>query len=124
MKSSFLVSAVLAAPLLGGCLIIDADDGSFRSDFSNGQTYGTVYAADVVRETVSFTVSDNGCTDKSFFDVNVHKTDIDEFEVGVLRTRQDHCEVLNVDGTTVSWTFGELGIPSDAEITVLNRVRR
>ncbi|MEM9669461.1 MAG: hypothetical protein AAF950_11105 [Pseudomonadota bacterium] len=119
-----LASAVLGIAMLGGCVIIDADDADFHSEFDYNDGYGTVYGADVVGGAVAFTVSDNGCTDKNFFDVRVFGEDEDEFEVGIKRVREDHCRAYNPEGKTFSWTFQELGIPSDAEVTVLNRVRR
>ena len=119
-----LASAALGLVMLGGCVIIDADDADFRSDWDDGDGFGTVYAADVSANTIAFNVSDNGCTDRSFFDVRVYDEDDDAFEVGLRRTRTDHCKAYNPEGTTVSWTFQELGIPADAEVTVLNRVRR
>ncbi|MEO1475707.1 MAG: hypothetical protein AAFS13_04940 [Pseudomonadota bacterium] len=119
-----LASVALGLTMLGGCVYIDADDADLSSDWTSDDGFGTVYAADVSGDTVAFTVSDNGCTDRGFFDVRVFSEDEDEFEVGVRRTRTDHCKVYDPDGTTFSWTFQELGIPSGAEVTVLNRVRR
>ncbi|MEO0883557.1 MAG: hypothetical protein AAFY34_12645 [Pseudomonadota bacterium] len=120
-----LASAMLALAALGGCVIIDADDADFRSDFDfDDKGFGSVYGADVAGDAIAFTVSDNGCTDKTFFDVRVFGDDEDEFEVGVKRVREDYCRALNPDGKTFTWTFQELGIPSGAEVTVLNSVRR
>ncbi|MEL7130025.1 MAG: hypothetical protein AAGK23_10785 [Pseudomonadota bacterium] len=119
-----IASAALGAVLLGGCVIIDADDADFTSDWDSKSGFGTVFAADVAGDTISFTVSDNGCTDRGFFDLRVFSEDEDEFEVGLKRTRQDYCKVYNPEGATVTWSFQEVGIPNGAEVTVLNRVRR
>ena len=119
-----LASAMLGLAALGGCVIIDADDADFRSDFNYDDGYGSVYGADVSGTAIAFTVSDNGCTDKTFFDVRVFGEDEDEFEVGIKRVREDYCRAYNPDGKTFTWSFQELGIPGDSEVTVLNRVSR
>ncbi|MEL6323330.1 MAG: hypothetical protein AAFQ84_03765 [Pseudomonadota bacterium] len=118
-----ITGAVVAAALLGGCVIIDADDDSFTADWDSNDNFGTVYGADVSDSTVTFNVTDNGCTDRSFFDVRVFGND-DDFEVGLKRTRQDYCKALNPDGAVVSWSFQELGIPDGAKVRILNSVRR
>lgn len=124
MKSSFLAAACIGSLALGGCVIaIDADD-QYQTNYTNGSDFGSVYAADVGGGAVSFTVRDNGCTDKSFFDVDVHKDGENAFDVGLRRVRQDHCDVEASAGTQVQWTYQELGIPAGAEITILNSVSR
>ncbi len=119
-----IASAALAAVLLGGCVVIDADENTFDARYNSDSGFGSVYAANVTGSEIAFTVSDNGCTDKGFFDVRVFGADEDAFEVGLKRIRQDHCKALNPDGKTVTWTFQEIGIPDGAEVTVLNAVRR
>ena len=125
MKSTYFIAA-LCALSLGGCVIaVGGDHDGVSTSFSTGGSgFGSVYAADVEANTVSFTVRDNGCTDESFFDVEVYKTDENAFDVGLSRTREDYCKVYNPGGKTVRWTFSELGIPDGAEISVLNGVRR
>lgn len=126
MKSSLFFVAACSVLALGGCLIkIDGEGDAVTTSYvSETSGYGYVYAANVTPETIAFTVSDNGCTDKSFFDINVRKVEDNEFKVALERVRQDHCKAFNPDGKTVSWTFRELGIPDGAQITVLNGVRR
>ncbi|MEO9970929.1 MAG: hypothetical protein ABJG15_14125 [Hyphomonadaceae bacterium] len=120
-----LVTGLAALTLLGGCIIIDADDGHFRSDFNSGDHhYGTVYAADVSGQSVAFRVSSNGCSTRDFFDVDVISEHDDVYEIGVRRTRQDNCKALVPAGVEVGWTYSELGIPADAEVRVFNQVRR
>jgi hypothetical protein len=120
-----IASGLMALTLLGGCIIIDADDDGFRADFSTDRyEYGTVYGADVSGSSVAFIVSSNGCTDRSFFDFDILDDDGDVFEIGVRRVRQDHCKALVPEGVEIGWTCSEMGLPDDAEVIVRNRVRR
>jgi len=120
-----IASSMAALAMLGGCVIIDADDGDFRTDYDIGsRSYGTVFAADVSDSSVAFLVTSNGCTERDFFDVDVVEEDDDAFEVGLRRTRQDHCDAVVPEGVEVGWTYSELGIPAGAEVTIRNRVRR
>jgi hypothetical protein len=120
-----IASGLMALTLLGGCIIIDADDDGFRADFSTDRyEYGTVYGADVSGNSVAFIVSSNGCTDRSFFDFDILDDDGDVFEIGVRRVRQDHCKALVPEGVEIGWTYSEMGLPDDAEVIVRNRVRR
>ena len=120
-----IASGLMALTLLGGCIIIDADDDGFRADFSTDRyEYGTVYGADVSGSSVAFIVSSNGCTDRSFFDFDILDDDGDVFEIGVRRVRKDHCKALVPEGVEIGWTYSEMGLPDDAEVIVRNRVRR
>lgn len=117
----------ISALALGGCVVAIGGDGDgYSSSYTSGSDSGfnAVYAADVTTNTISFTVRDNGCTDESFFEIDVRKTDDNAFNVGLNRTREDYCEVYNASGKNVSWTFRELGIPDGAQISILNGVRR
>ena len=127
MKISMNLMIIVSALTLGGCVVaIGGDEDGYSTSYTShsGPGFGSVYAADVNANSVSFTVRDNGCTDATFFDVDVRKTDTKAFDVGVRRTREDYCETYNESGTTISWTFRELGIPDGAEISILNGVRR
>ena len=126
MKSSSVIAVACCTLALGGCVVaIGGDDDGLSISYSTHSSgYGAVYAADVSASSISFTVTDHGCTDESFFEVDVRKIDENDFKVGLDRIREDHCKALNPEGQRVSWTFSELGIPDGAEITVLNGVRR
>ena len=120
-----IASAAVALSLLGGCIIIDADDDNFRTSFDGAHSgYGTVFGADVSANSVAFLVTSNGCTERGFFDVDVKKEDDNAFEIGVRRIRQDHCEAVVPNGVEVVWTYAELGILEGAEVSVRNQVRR
>lgn len=126
MKSSSIITAISAAILLGGCVVAIGGDGDGYSAHytTDGTGYGSVYAANVDADRISFSVRDNGCTDESFFEVDVRKVDDNAFNVGLQRTRQDYCAANNAAGKTVSWTLRELGIPNGAEVSILNGVSR
>jgi hypothetical protein len=114
--------AAASAMFLGGCIIIDADE--VQADYDYGSSWGTVYAADVSVDTISVTVSDNGCTTKEFFHVDVDEDDAMEFDIGFDRIREDYCKMQNPAGKRLTWTYSELGIPYGAEVSIKNRVRR
>lgn len=107
---------------LGGCIIIDADDSDMSYDYDSN--WATVYAADAGPDTVSITVSDNGCTTKEFFEVDVDQDAEMEFDIGFDRIREDYCKMLNPAGKMLTWTYSELGIPGGAEVSIRNSVRR
>lgn len=119
-----LVTGFATLTLLGGCIIIDADEDHFRADFTTDRHYGSVFAADVSGESVAFLVSSNGCTTRDFFNVDVIDEDDDVYELGLRRTRADNCEALVPEGIEVGWTYSELGIPAHAEVHLRNQVRR
>jgi len=120
-----VATGLIALSMLGGCIIIDADDDGFRADFSTDRyEYGTVYGADVSGASVAFIVSSNGCSDRSFFDFDILDSDDEVFEIGVRRVRQDHCKAVVPEGVEIGWTYAELGIPDDAELIIRNRVSR
>lgn len=126
MKSSYMIVSAAAALSLGGCVVAIGGDGDGHSVHytADSKGYGSVYAADVTAKTVSFVVRDNGCTDESFFDLDVRKTGENTFSVGLQRSREDYCEAYKASGKRVSWSLRELGVPDGAQISVLNGVRR
>lgn len=127
MKTALTGLAAAGAILSGGCVVAIGNGepkDNYTVGFSNGDGWGTVYGADVHTDSLILTVSDNGCTTKDFFDVEVRREDDDEFEVGFVRTREDFCGESNPDGAALVWSFSELGVPAGADVTILNRVRR
>ena len=122
MKRLLTGCVAVTALTLGGCIIIDADE--VHSDFDYDRGWGSVYAADVSANSISVTVQDNGCTTKDFFEVDVDQDDDMDFDVGFDRIREDYCKMHNPDGRTLTWSYAELGIPSGAEVSIKNSVRR
>ena len=123
--SSILVTAVAGLALTGCVIAIDGDKGSHSKSYTSGSHigYASVYAADIGTDAITFTVSDNGCTDENFFDIDVRKIDDYEFSIGLTRTREDYCQA-GTSGKNVSWSYRELGIPDGASVSVLNGIRR
>jgi hypothetical protein len=114
--------AAASVLMLGGCIIIDADEVDSHYDYDS--SWGSVYAADVGLDAISVTVRDNGCTTKDFFEVDIDGDDELEFEIGFDRIREDHCKAYNPAGKRLTWSFAELGIPAGADVSVENQVRR
>ena len=124
MKTLISVIALAGVTSLGGCIIVDADeDDVFLSDRPD-RGAGTVFGADIVDDAVHFRVTSNGCTDKSFFDIDVTRRSSSSFSVELDRVRRDNCEADMPDGVQVTYTFQELGIPSGASVRVRNAVRK
>jgi hypothetical protein len=62
-------------------------------------------------------LSSNGCTDKSDFNVAVHRSG--RFTRLVFRRRvPDRCRALVREGVLLRWTRAELGLRSDEPITI------
>jgi hypothetical protein len=109
---------------LSGCLIVDADvrDNSF--DASGG--YPRVLGAEIGARTpeVTITASSNGCTEKAQFEPSIDRVTNNNYRVGFRRIVEDRCKAFMAEGKAMTWTFGELGIPDGAQVTVLNSVGR
>lgn len=121
-------AALLAAPLmLGGCVIAVSEDG-FDSDFDHHADFdrsaGSVFGADVTADAVTFRVTSNGCTDQSYFDVDVDRRGEGRYDVTIERREADKCRALLQDGVELTWTFDELRIPEGADVRIGNQVRR
>lgn len=124
MKASFILPTLAAATLLGGCIIVDADEGDISAAFADENNLGTVYGAAVHHDQVIFRVTSNGCTDESSFSTEISSRGGDRYTVSIDRKRADLCRALVPDGVEVSYSFAELGLPDGADVTVLNPIRR
>lgn len=124
MKPVYVLPALAAIALLGGCIIVDADEGDISASVTDDSRVGTVFAAAVHQNRVSFRVTSNGCTDKTYFDTDVDERSGDRFIVSIDRTKRDMCRAFLPEGVELSYSFAELGLPDGADVTILNRVRR
>jgi len=115
--------AVLGAAL-GGCVIVDADvqEGDW-SRFSGGLLYGAEISARGPSE-VSIIAHSNGCTQKEHFRPDIDRESSNRFRVRFERTTEDNCKAFVPEGKRMTWSFSELGIPSDAQVVIANRVGR
>jgi hypothetical protein len=123
-RFTYIVAAGVAAAILSGCIIVDADVR--ETDWGAHGDFGYLYGAEVSGRDPEITiiVRSNGCTEKGDFDFVVRNRGDDEFDVGFRRERQDNCTALVPEGRRMTWTFAELGIPRQARVMILNPVGR
>ncbi len=123
-KLGFIVASGLAAAMLSGCVIVDADVR--ESDWGAHGDFGYLYGAEVNGRDaeVTITARSNGCTQKEDFDFVVRDRGDDEFDLGFRRDRPDNCKALVPDGRRMTWSFAELGLPRQARVMILNPVGR
>lgn len=117
MYRTLTILAVSGAALAAsGCVIVagDFDDGPH---FSHA---GDIMGSVVDSRGITITAHSNGCTDKTYFDVDVDRDD-GRYEVSFDREREDHCRALLRDGVELTWSYRELGIPDNAAVIVLTR---
>jgi hypothetical protein len=114
----------VAAAMLSGCVIVDADVRD--SDWGARGDFGYLYGAEVSGRDPEITIiaRSNGCTQKEDFDFVVRNRGDDEFDIGFRRDRQDNCKALVPEGRRMTWSFAELGIPRQARVMILNPVGR
>ncbi|MEL6386836.1 MAG: hypothetical protein AAFR00_05760 [Pseudomonadota bacterium] len=127
MKFPTAAISLVLVSALGGCVIVaDGDDKpAFTSTFDPAvSSPGTVFGAEIVADSITFLVSSNGCTDASFFAVDVDRRGDQTFAITLDRIRTDNCRALVPEGVDVSFTFQELGIPDGASVIVRNTIRR
>lgn len=125
MKQIATAIALSAALALGGCVVVATDEGlDFDHDIDFDNDIGTVFGADIAADVVTFRVTSNGCTDETYFDIDVDRHGDDKYSIGIMRTQPDRCRALLRDGVEVSWSYDDLGIPAGADVRVENQVRR
>ena len=122
-KLAFLAASGIAAAMLGGCVIVDADVRDSDWDRSD---YGNLYGAEVSPNLgeVTIVARSNGCTQKEDFRFVVRDRGEDTFDIGFRRERPDNCKALVPEGRRMTWTYAELGVPRNANLYVLNPVGR
>jgi hypothetical protein len=118
-------AAAMLAGMCSACVIVDADVQ--EADWASYGRAGLLYAAEVNPRgpaEVSITVHSNGCTQKEHFHADVDRQDGNRYRVRFERTTEDNCKALMPEGRRLTWSFSELGIPSDAQVVIANRVGR
>ena len=123
-KLGYIAVSGIAAAMLSGCVIVDADVR--ESEWGARCDFGYLYGAEVSGRDPEITIiaRSNGCTEKGDFDFVVRDRGDDEFDVGFRRERQDNCKALVPEGRRMTWSFAELGIPRQARVMILNPVGR
>lgn len=118
------LAALIAAPLLSACLIIDADEGGpVRIDLDEGSAPEAVYAVSFGREGVAARVSSNGCTKKADFVTSVRRG-VGKAELVFVRTVEDRCRALLPSGVDLSWSYKELGLSPQEDVRIANPFTR
>lgn len=69
---------------------------------------------------VTIQVTSGGCTDKESFEVR--KQEGTPTVIGFIRTKDDFCEMYLPYGTTLTYSWKELGLKSGTEVLVSNSV--
>ncbi len=115
-KTLITVAVSAAAISTSGCVIVAGD---FDDDSSFTRT-GDIMGSVVDSRGVSITARSNGCTDKSYYAVDIDRDD-GRYEVSFDRVREDHCRALLRDGVELTWSYPELGIPEGAPVIIKTR---
>ena len=119
-----LAAALLAAPLLGACVIYDSTAGE---NVSVNVTRNDAPPAEAIREArfadgaLVVRVDSNGCTQASDFEMAV--ADNNPVEITLRRTKQDLCKALVPDGAELRWTYADLGLEAGAPARILNPLK-
>lgn len=123
-RLGMVAAGLMAASMLGGCVIVDADVRDWDDDHRG--KYGYLFGAEVSARgpEVTITARSGGCTQKEHFEPVVHDRGDDRFDIGFRRRVEDNCKALVPDGRTMTWSFAELGIPRQARVSVLNPIGR
>jgi len=126
MKSLMKIGAVaMLASALGACVIVDADveEGAFDGHGRAGLLYGAEVNPRGPAE-ISIIVHSNGCTQKEHFHADIDREDDNRYRVRFERTTEDRCKAFMPEGRRITWSFSELGLPSDARVVIANRIGR
>lgn len=122
MKRLLLAAAVIA-PFLSGCVIYANDEGKTEvvrmSDAVSGQLEA-VGQPRVDNGRLIVRVGSNGCTTLDSFEVQLTDAADGYTDVVVNRRSPDVCKALVPEGVELAWSFGTLGLPSDARLRLLN----
>ena len=119
-----LAAALLAAPLLGACVIYDSTAGE---NVSVNVTRNDAPPAEAIREArfadgaLVVRVDSNGCTQASDFEVAV--ADNNPVEITLRRTSPDLCKALVPNGVELRWTYADLGLDAGTPARILNPLK-
>ncbi|MCV0414044.1 MAG: hypothetical protein K5831_04090 [Brevundimonas sp.] len=119
-----LTAAVLAAPLLAGCVIYSNEAGeTVRVNMGDAKAP----AAEAIRSArfadgaLVVRVDSNGCTQASDFELAV--VDGSPADITLKRTREDLCKALVADGVELRWTYADLGLEPGTPTRILNPLK-
>ena len=117
MNTAFSILAISATAFVAsGCVIVAGD----FDDDSHVPRAGDIMGSVVDSRGVTVTARSNGCTDKSYYAVDIDRDD-GRYEISFDRVREDHCRALLRDGVELNWSYSELGIPEGAPVIIKTR---
>lgn len=126
MTAKALLAAVLAAPLLAGCVIIDADESAERPDprvsMPTNARFEPLYGAGFDERGFWVRINSNGCTNKDNVKIEVDRSGL-VARLAAVRTRPDNCRALLREGVVLSWTLQELGLEANRVYDVQNSLQ-
>lgn len=127
MNSLMKIGAIaMLASSLGACVIVDADvqDGDWSGYGRAGLLYGAEVSQGGGSPEIAIIAHSNGCTQKEHFRADIDHEDGNRYRVRFERTTEDRCRAFLPEGRRMTWSFSELGLPSDARVVIANRVGR
>jgi hypothetical protein len=119
---SVAVMAGLAATLLSGCLIVDAD---VKTTIEDSAGFDKLLGVEISpsRPEITITAWSGGCTEKAHFATKLLHNN-EGVSVGFIRKEQDRCKAFLPEGKRLTWTYAELGVPQGSTVRVLNPIGR
>ena len=119
-KLAALAAVLAVAPLMAGCVMIDAKDNpDVRISVDADPSLERLMAFVVTRDSVMARVNSNGCTTKEDFGTVVRK-DGGRAQISLTRKREDNCRALVASTGDLTWTYAELGLAPGGEVRVQN----
>lgn len=119
-----LMVAVVAAPLLSGCVIYANDSGEkdvvvTGLNAAAQEPLEAVRSARVENDRLIVRVGSNGCTEATHFSFDL--TEQDGFtEIAIRRTTPDLCRALVREGVELSWSYDLLDLQPGTRLVLLN----
>lgn len=120
MRLKPVLTALLLAPTLSACVVIDAGEGgAVDLDLRSKPAAEPVHAVAFTREGVAVRVNSNGCTKKEDFEARVDRGGLRP-TLKLVREVEDRCRALLPDGVDLRWTYEELGLDPRQDVAVGN----
>ena len=125
-----LFFAAVSTIALSGCVYIGGDDRYDGGGAAFGPEFGgpeRLYGAMVEPDGVRVIAASNGCTSEDSFRVDVDRFTVNgvvRYRVEFDRTNPDRCRAYMPEGVELFFPRERLGLPSDALISITNRIGR
>lgn len=118
------LAALIAAPLLSGCVFIAAHDGpapvmvSVDTSGMPGEME-PIHAAAFTADSALFQVSSNGCTDRDDIEPIISRVD-QEVVITLRRLTPDNCRAWLAEGVQLEFSLEELGLETGERARINN----